>query len=202
MKKKISEESTRLEAVLAPHRSIAIDAMTDIMMDALTELNEVLNKELLPDEGWEFDRAVCGFRPEQMEKVYLCGDADRLVHWVSGMAEQERMSLLVAFLNWDKLRMNDFRSRFPNSFTKWMPADDEALLEMYGSGRSWRTMSDHFGRNVNAIKLRLQHLGIDLGAETARSRFPSRASAVQRPQEPVPEKASAATGNQNNDIVL
>ena len=202
MKKKISEESTRLEAVLAPHRSIAIDAMTDIMMDALTELNEVLNKELPSDEGWEFDRAICGFRPEQMEKVYLCGDADRLVHWVSGMAEQERMSLLVAFLNWDKLRMNDFRSRFPNSFTKWMPADDEALLEMYGSGRSWRTMSDHFGRNVNAIKLRLQHLGIDLGAEAARSRFPSRASAAPRPQEPVPEKVSAATSNQNNDIVL
>ena len=202
MKKKISEESPRLEAVLASHRSIAIDAMTDIMMDALTELNEVLNNDLQPDEGWEFDRAVCGFRPEQLEKVYLCGDAERMVHWVSGMAEQERMSLLVAFLNWDKLRMNDFRSRYPNSFTKWMPADDEALLEMYGSGRTWRTMSDHFGRNVNAIKLRLQHLGVDLGAEAAHSRFPSRAIASPRPRETVPENGTPVRDDQNNAIAF
>ena len=51
MKKKISEESPRLEAVLTSHRGIAVDAMTGIMMDALTELNEVLNKELRSDEG-------------------------------------------------------------------------------------------------------------------------------------------------------
>ena len=175
MKKKISENSAILENVLAPHRSIAQDALIDIMIEALDELAGYLNTdEFIDADGWEFDRDVCGFRHEQLEKVFLSGGGERLLHWVAGMQEQERLSLLMAFLNWDRLRMNDFRAKYPNSFQKWAPADDEALLEMYKSGSSWRTLSDHFGRNVNAIKLRLQRLGIDLGAEAGRPRFPQR----------------------------
>ena len=175
MKKKISENSAILENVLAPHRSIAQDALTDIMIEALDELAEYFNTdESIDSDGWEFDRDVCGFRHEQLEKVFLNGGGERLLHWVAGMQEQERLSLLMAFLNWDRLRMNDFRAKYPNSFLKWAPADDEALLEMYKSGVSWRTLSDHFGRNVNAIKLRLQRLGIDLGAEAGRPHFPQR----------------------------
>ena len=52
---------------------------------------------------------------------------------------------------------------------------DEALLEMYAHKPSWRSLSSHFGRNINAIKLRLQHLGVDLGAEAGRARY------LQRP---------------------
>ncbi len=175
MKKKISEEAPRLEAVLAPHRSIAYDALTDIMMDALRDVSEWMNAdECSGMDGWEFDKDVCGFRQEQLEKVFISGGGDRLLHWVAGMQEQDRLSLLMSFLDWDRLRMNDFRARYPNSFLKWSGSDDEALLEMYSSGSSWRTLSNHFGRNVNAIKLRLQHLGIDLGADAGRSRFPRR----------------------------
>lgn len=175
MKKKISENSAILETILAPHRSIAQDALTDIMIEALDELAAYLNNdESIDSDGWEFDRGVCGFRQEQLEKVFLSGGGERLLHWVAGMQEQERLLLLMAFLNWDRLRMNDFRARYPNSFLKWTSADDESLLEMYSSGNSWRTLSDHFGRNVNAIKLRLQHLGIDLGAEAGRPRFARR----------------------------
>ena len=175
MKKKISEEAPRLEAVLAPHRSIAYDALTDIMMDALKDVSEWMNAdECSGMDGWEFDRDVCGFRQEQLEKVFISGGGDRLLHWVAGMQEQDRLSLLMSFLDWDRLRMNDFRARYPNSFLKWSGSDDEALLEMYSSGSSWRTLSNHFGRNVNAIKLRLQHLGVDLGADAGRSRFPRR----------------------------
>lgn len=175
MKKKISEEAPRLEAVLAPHRSIAYDALTDIMMDALRDVSEWMNADECSElDGWEFDRDVCGFRQEQLEKVYISGGGDRLLQWVAGMQEQDRLSLLMSFLDWDRLRMNDFRARYPNSFLKWSGSDDEALLEMYSSGSSWRTLSNHFGRNVNAIKLRLQHLGIDLGADAGRSRFPRR----------------------------
>ena len=52
MKKKISEESTRLEAILAPHRSIALDALTDIMIEALDELAGYLNTdEFIDSDG-------------------------------------------------------------------------------------------------------------------------------------------------------
>lgn len=175
MKKKISEETALLEAVLAPHRSIAYDALTDIMMDALTDVIVFLNSDTVEGfDGWDFDRAVCGFRPDQMEKLVRKGSAEDLLSWVSMMAEQEKLSLLMAFLDWERLRLNDFRARYPNSFLKWSLADDEELRAMYAAGSSWRTMSARFGRNVNAIKLRLQHLGVDLGAEAARPRFPRR----------------------------
>ena len=86
MKKKISEEAPRLEAVLAPHRSIAYDALTDIMMDALRDVSEWMNADESSGlDGWEFDRDVCGFRQEQLEKVFKNGEGDRLLHWVAGM---------------------------------------------------------------------------------------------------------------------
>jgi len=189
MKKRISEAIPRIETAMAPHRSIAYDALTDIMLDALTEVHKALEEELPGAyEGWSFDRNVCGFRPEQMEKVATSGGPERLIQWFASMDEQEKMSLLMSFLDWERLRLNDFRARFPNSYQKWSAADDEALLEMYSTGSSWGTLSDHFGRNVNAVKLRLQYLGVDLGAEAARPRFPRRratapADQAQRSQE-------------------
>lgn len=175
MKKKISELAPNLEAVLAPHRSIAYDALTDVLMDALEEVVFILNGEASgADEGLEFDKRTCGFRPEQLERIAKCENPEKLLHWVSGMSEQERLSLLMAFLNWDEIRMREFRARFPNSFVKWSSSDDDELRRMYASGSTWRSLSNHFGRNVNAIKLRLQHLGIDLGAEAASARFPRR----------------------------
>lgn len=173
MKKKISELAPNLEAVLVPHRSIAYDALTDVLMDALEEVLLLLKKEEA-DEGFEFDKRVCGFRPEQMERLTKCEDSEKLLHWISGMSEQERLSLLMAFLNWDEIRMREFRARFPNSFMKWSTSDDDELRRMYAAGSTWRSLSNHFGRNVNAIKLRLQHLGIDLGADAASARFPRR----------------------------
>ena len=196
MKKKISELAPNLEAVLAPHRSIAYDALTDVLMDALEELLLLLKKEEA-GEGFEFDKRVCGFRPEQIERLTKCGDSEKLLHWVSGMSEQERLSLLMAFLNWDEIRMREFRARFPNSFMKWNPSDDEELRRMYAGGSTWRALSNHFGRNVNAIKLRLQHLGIDLGADAASARFPRRTviaaprgQAAQAPGSAAPRSAA------------
>lgn len=179
MKKMISEAVPRIEAFLASQRSIAYDALTDILMDSLTAVAETLDTELTPEyEGWEFDRAVCGFRPEQMEMLVKNGSPERLLRWFSVLSEQEKMALLIPFLDWDRLRMSEFRTRYPNSFLKWSAADDETLLEMYGTGSSWQTLSGHFGRNVNAVKLRLQHLGIDLGPDSARPRFPRRRPAA------------------------
>ena len=170
--KKISEEIAFVGEVLAPHRSVAYDAVTDIMLDALTELSEYLNgvgEEA--GDGLLFDRPVCGFRPEQLEKVCAMGKENKLVSWMSVLPEVERMALMMSFLDWDRLRLQEFRQKYPKSFTKWEADEDEALLEMYPKKKSWRELSSHFGRNVNAVKLRLQHLGVDLGAEAGRARF-------------------------------
>lgn len=158
--------------MMAPHRSIAYDAVTDIMLEAFEELSDFLNdKGLSGAEGWTFNRQAGGFRPEQIEKIYEMGKAGEPVVWLSGLTEGERFALMMAFMDWDRLRMKEFRNRYPRSFTKWEPAEDEALLEMYPNRASWRELSSRFGRNVNAVKLRLQHLGVDLGAEAGRARY-------------------------------
>ena len=170
MKRDISEEAVMITDMMAPHRSIAYDAVTDIMLEAFEELSVFLNdRNLSGEEGWTFNRQVCGFRPEQMERIY--GMAGEPVAWLSGLTEGEKFALMMAFMDWDRLRMKEFRNRYPRSFTKWDPAEDEALLEMYPNRTSWRELSSHFGRNVNAVKLRLQHLGVDLGAEAGRARY-------------------------------
>lgn len=158
--------------MMAPHRSIAYDAVTDIMLEAFEELSDFLNDEHLSGvEGWTFNRQVCGFRPEQVEKIYEMAKSGEPVVWLTGLTEGEKFALMMAFMDWDRLRMKEFRTRYPRSFTKWEPAEDEALLEMYPQRTSWRELSSHFGRNVNAVKLRLQHLGVDLGAEAGRARY-------------------------------
>ena len=172
MKREISEEAVLFQDALAKYRSIAYDAVTDIMLEAVEELSGLLNdKEIAGEEGWSFNRSVCGFKPEQMEKICTIVNAGGPVTWLSCLTEGEKNGLMMSFLDWDRLRMQEFRSRYPKSFTKWEPAEDEALLEMYAHKPSWRAMSSHFGRNINAIKLRLQHLGVDLGAEAGRARY-------------------------------
>ena len=172
MKREISEETVLFKDVLAPHRSIAYDAMTDIMLEALEELSGLLNdREIAGEEGWSFNRSVCGFKPEQLEKISTIEKAGGPVTWLSCLTEGEKMGLMMSFMDWDRLRMQEFRSRYPKSFTKWDPSEDEALLEMYAHRPSWRALSSHFGRNINAVKLRLQHLGVDLGAEARRARY-------------------------------
>ena len=43
--------------MMAPHRSIAYDAVTDIMLEAFEELSDFLNdKGLSGAEGWTFNR--------------------------------------------------------------------------------------------------------------------------------------------------
>ena len=172
MKREISEEAVLFRDVLAPHRSVAYDAVTDIMLEAMEELSGLLNdKEIAGEEGWSFNRSVCGFKPEQLEKICTIEKAGGPVTWLSCLTEGEKMGLMMSFMDWDRLRMQEFRSRYPKSFTRWEPAEDEALLEMYAHRPSWRALSSHFGRNINAVKLRLQHLGVDLGAEAARARY-------------------------------
>ena len=66
---------------------------------------------------------------------------------------------------------------------------------MYAGGSTWRALSNHFGRNVNAIKLRLQHLGIDLGADAASARFPRRTVIAAPRGQAAQAPGSAALGS-------
>ena len=91
----------------------------------------------------------------------------------------DRIQLLKEFLDFNSLQMEDFRRRFPNAFKKWTKEEDAMLLESYqleledathNEGVDWDFLAFDLGRNVNAIKLRLEKLGVDLGSEAGRPR--------------------------------
>ena len=76
--------------------------------------------------------------------------------------------------------MQELRARFPRAFTKWVAEEDQTLLAQYqdataqGQKVNWGALAGRFGRNVNAIKLRLEHLGVNLGPDAGQPRRSTR----------------------------
>lgn len=64
------------------------------------------------------------------------------------------------FLDVNSLKKNTLKHFFPNAFKKWEPEDDAKLTKLYAEGLSWSEISKAMKRNVNAIKIRAEKLGI------------------------------------------
>lgn len=169
---KISEIGEQTNEILSSHRNVANDAVLDVMLDAFQDLGVLMSEtERVNEAVLEFDKGAGGFKPADLEDVLIHFRKDDLAEWMMGLSENGRTSLMMKFLDYDTIRMQDFRSRYPKAFMKWTTEEDSRLREMYVSKCSWRQMSEQFGRNTNALKLRLERLGYDLGADAGRSRF-------------------------------
>lgn len=169
---KISEMNDRVADIIGVQRCIAIEAVEEMMSDSFERLGVMMvTTEKESSELLEFDSSVCGLPKELLQEIYTWSLAGNFQHWMSTRSEPEMVSMTLAFLGKDSLLRNDFRSRFPNAFKKWQKDEDDALLESYHTGESLGSLSDRFGRNVNAIKLRLEKLGVDLGPQAGRRRF-------------------------------
>lgn len=182
---KISEIAEQTNEILSSHRNVANDAVIDVMMDAFQELGMLMaGTERVNGAVLEFDKGAGSFQPADLENVLIHFRKDDIAEWLMGLSENDRVSLMMKFLDYDRIRMQDFRARYPKAFMKWTPEEDSQLREMYESKCSWRQLSEHFGRNTNALKLRLERLGYNLGSDAGRSRFhPS----------PLPAAASTTT---------
>lgn len=192
---RISELAEQTNEILSSHRELANDAVMDEMLDAFREVGAFLAEtEKANGVVLEFDKGVAGFRPADLENVLLHWRKEDLVEWLMGLAELDRLALLMRFLDYDRLRMREFRSRYPNAFAKWTPAEDNDLRAMFEAKCSWRKLSEHFGRNTNALKLRLERLGYDLGASPGRSRFSAAAAPAAAATAPAPAAAAGEPG--------
>jgi len=174
----------RIQEVLDEHRSLAHGALDDLMYEAFLEIGRILNT---PEDAADGSQAVGApvpghsvgglstFALRQIQHHAAAGD---LADWLAGGADKDKCLYLRDFLNLGKLQAEELRLRYPKAFTKWTDDQDQALLAEYrqaaegGKSVNWRQLSEPFGRNVNAIKLRLEHLGVNLGAEAGRSRRP------------------------------
>ena len=132
--------------------------------------------EEVPEKAVE---GLSAFALRQIRQHTLSGD---MAEWLADGADGDKSLYLRDFLNLNKLQMSELRARYPRAFSKWTSDEDETLLTRYqtesegGKRVSWSRMATDLGRNPNALRLRLEHLGIDLGSEAGRPRRPVGAS--------------------------
>ena len=190
-----------MNEILSSHRKVADEAVADVMLDAFREVGAFL-AETEEAEGvvLEFDKGAGAFKPADLENALVHWRKQDLVEWFIGLSELERTTLIMRFLDYDRLRIQEFRARYPKAFMKWSAEEDAELSAMYSGQCSWREMSAHFGRNTNALKLRLERLGFDLGANAGRSRFHPRPLAGSESTGAIPIQPAAGSSGGSNGI--
>ena len=164
-----STREARIREVLDEHRSLAHGALDDLMYEAFLEIGRILNT---PEEAAGDSQAgsapvpampVGGLSAFALRQIQHHAAAGDLADWLAGGADKDKCLYLRDFLNLGKLQAEELRLRYPKAFTKWTDDQDQALLASYrqategGRSVNWRQFCEPFGRNVNAIKLRLYH---------------------------------------------
>lgn len=187
---KVSELKDRIQRILDIHRCEAYEAVRVIMANAFQKIARVLlTEERLAGSDITFDKMVCGLSADAMKDILRHGENGDGKEWLEGLFMEnpskpiggQALRLLMEFLDFERMRMASFKAKYPNAFLKWKSEDDERLLKEYGEAlvrnggtnitrSDWNRLSADFGRNVNAIRLRLGDLGLDLGKDAGQSR--------------------------------
>lgn len=168
-----SSLEAQMHEILSPLRSAAQDAVEDLMQEAFTSVGKLL-VSTARDSGKRisFDKQVCGLAPFLLKHIYDYSMAGELEDWLAGDPDNDRYRRFSDFLDLFRMQQEGFRARFPKAYQKWTPEEDAELLRQYAIASDgekkvhWDELSHTFDRNVNAIKLRLGRLGINLGKES------------------------------------
>lgn len=163
----------RIRQILDEHRNLAFEALDGLMYESFLQVGQALTEE---GHDAEQLQAIGGLSSYALRQICQHTAAGNLADWLSAGADGDKSLYLRDFLNFSKLQMDELKGRYPRAFTKWTDAEDQALLARYqqeaqnGQRVPWGTMAKQLGRNPNALRLRLEHLGIDLGPEAGRPR--------------------------------
>ena len=173
----VSSLETEILEIISPLRSAALDAVEDLMNDAFMQVGELLARACSESgKPLIFNRQACGLAPFLLKQLYEHAAAGTLESWLVENAGDDRYRKISDFLDLYRIQLDGFRSRYPKAFQKWTPEDDAALLSLYhqaaDGGRKvrWQELERRFGRNGNALRLRLGRLGVDLGEESGTPR--------------------------------
>lgn len=145
----------RIAQTIGDYRECAFNAVDEIILEAFTEIADIL------DEGDvdELKGKVGGFTADQLREIKSHADRLELDSWIVGEARED---IELAFLDLNRMNISSFRKKFPNAYRKWTEDEDKDLVRLYNEGMAWPDMSLRFGRNVNALKIRLQTLGFEI----------------------------------------
>lgn len=150
----------KLEDIIEEQRELALSKVDEQMLQAFVEIGEWVCNEAL-----EYDlkrESICGYTQNTLRLIgehYAAGDLET---WTFG---ERYYRNLVDFMGLNKIRFSDFRKRYPNAFSKWSEKEEQILMEAYAAGASLSSISARMGRNVNALRLRLEHLGVSVPSD-------------------------------------
>lgn len=166
-----------MQEIVSPLRSAALDAVEDLMNDAFVQVGAFLVRTCRESgKPLTFNRQVCGLAPFLLKQIYEQAAAGTLENWLIDDAENDRYRKISDFLDLYRIQLDGFRSRYPKAFQKWTQEEDAELMHRYhqtaDGGRKvrWQDLEEVFGRNGNALKIRLGRLGVDLGEEAGTPR--------------------------------
>ena len=172
----LSEVRDSIKTLIESQREVATEAVIDIMTETCTAIGQMIVE--YEENSWENlfmgDKSTPWLTEDELRLINEKSREGELQEWFRSLDNQRLVAMASRFLDFDKMRREAFRQKFPSSFKKWSEEDDAILRDMYESNCPWDEMSSFFGRNINAVKLRLQKLGFDLGPETAYPRFRTR----------------------------
>lgn len=165
--------------ILAAGREMAKDAVLEVVCDSFEEIADLVLEKTggIGGDTVVAESAFLGVRKEFWKNLAKCinGGSGSVRDWLLCLPEIDMMNLLSDFLDFYSVKMKNFREKYPMAFVKWSEEEDGRLLEAYrnaGDGTiPWAEISRAFGRNTNALKLRLAHLGIDLGDAAVKPRY-------------------------------
>ena len=172
----------RIRSILEEYRALAFDTLDHLMYKAFHDLGRVLAET--EECAWADAsspapvRAMCGLSARSLRLIQDHYEDEDLADWLDAGIDGERLLYLREFLNLNSLEMKELKIRHPKAFTKWTAEQEASLLASYreyaesGDQVPWWMLSLEYGRNVNAIKLRLEKLGVELGAEAGHPRRP------------------------------
>lgn len=146
-------------------RQIIVDMRDSVMENIRLEISEAKQViaeylDYLSKEGDEFEFTVpiAGVRPATVEKIrsdYKAGKD------FGESLDDITYTEIAEFLGIGGLRMASFRERYSNAFKVWTSDEDQRLEKMWCEGMSYKDLSDAFGRNENAIKIRVVRLELE-----------------------------------------
>lgn len=146
-------------------REAIYDAMDNMIATIAEELVDVFKSNSVSEQHlMELDASVAGVRKATLIDLFR-NSSD-----ITSLVNRQKASLEFEFLDVESLTKKAVRLHFPNAFKKWEREDDELLSKLYSDGASWGEISKQMSRNINALKLRAEKLGIATNTG-ARTRF-------------------------------
>ncbi len=124
----------------------------------VVELDKRLHKD-----SYKWERVIERFDGDALQKMY-----DAHISDCGGSLESISEKRAKIYKEGGKVNKNESKSNFiekarekyPNAYKPWSKKDEETLINMFESGKSFDELSEEFGRGAGGVKSRLVKLGL------------------------------------------